>query len=148
MGERCRCLFLDVKYVYRGLKCRVNWENKKNNFSGGMFADNIDESIDDNELIEPVHDRMPVILSNEQGIVWLVSDMVDVAGLLSILKPYPAEGMNCKQGIGPHSGNCKVQLCDPVFIQMQNSYTPFNRKQVLIKIPKVFEKKSGDCRKQ
>ena len=57
---------------------------------------------DANELIAPVHDRMPVILSNEQGIVWLANDVVDVSGLLSILKPYPAEEMNYKSGIGPH----------------------------------------------
>jgi putative SOS response-associated peptidase YedK len=56
-----------------------------------------------NELISPIHDRMPVILSNEQGIVWLDSDMVDVSGLLSILKPYPAEEMDYKHGIEPHS---------------------------------------------
>jgi putative SOS response-associated peptidase YedK len=46
---------------------------------------------------------MPVILSNEQGIVWLDSDVVDVPGLLSILKPYPAEEMHYKPGIGPHN---------------------------------------------
>jgi putative SOS response-associated peptidase YedK len=59
-----------------------------------MFADNIDESTDANELIAPVHDRMPVILFNEQGVVWMDSDGIDVSGLLSLLKPYPAEEMN------------------------------------------------------
>ena len=68
-----------------------------------MFADNIDESTDANELIAPVHDRMPVILSNDQEKAWLDSDMVDVAGLLSILKPFPAEEMDYKHGIEPHS---------------------------------------------
>jgi putative SOS response-associated peptidase YedK len=58
-----------------------------------------------NELIAPVHDRMPVILSNDQERVWLDSDIADVSGLKSILKPYPAHEMNFKQGIGPHSGN-------------------------------------------
>jgi putative SOS response-associated peptidase YedK len=56
-----------------------------------------------NELIAPVHDRMPVILSNDQERVWLNSDVVDVPGLKSILKPYPAKEMNYKSGIGPHS---------------------------------------------
>jgi len=37
---------------------------------------------------------MPVILSNEQGVVWMDSDVIDVSSLLSILKPYPAEEMN------------------------------------------------------
>ena len=56
-----------------------------------------------NELIAPVHDRMPVILSREQERVWLDSNMVDVSGLLSVLKPYPAGEMDYKPGIGPHS---------------------------------------------
>jgi putative SOS response-associated peptidase YedK len=59
-----------------------------------MFADKIDESTDANELIAPVHDRMTVILSNKQRIVWMDGDVIDVSGLLSILKPYPAEEMN------------------------------------------------------
>ena len=58
---------------------------------------------DANELIKPIHDRMPVILSHDQEKIWLDSDMADVAGLLSILKPYPAEEMHYKPGIGPHS---------------------------------------------
>ena len=56
-----------------------------------------------NELIAPVHNRMPVILSREQERVWLDSNMVDVSGLLSVLKPYPADEMDYKPGIGPHS---------------------------------------------
>ena len=58
-----------------------------------------------NELIAPVHDRMPVILSSDQEKLWLASDTVDVADLKSILKPYPAHEMNYKPGMGPHSGN-------------------------------------------
>jgi putative SOS response-associated peptidase YedK len=56
-----------------------------------------------NELIAPVHDRMPVILSREQERVWLDSNMVDLSGLLSVLKPYPAGEMDYKPGIGPHN---------------------------------------------
>ena len=56
-----------------------------------------------NELIASVHDRMPVILSNEQEKVWLDSDVSDVAGLKSILKPYSAQEMDYKPGIGPHN---------------------------------------------
>jgi putative SOS response-associated peptidase YedK len=60
-----------------------------------------------NELIAPVHDRMPVILSNDQEKVWLGSNPSDVPALLSLLKPYPADEMNFTPGIGPHSGNCQ-----------------------------------------
>lgn len=56
-----------------------------------------------NELIKPVHDRMPVILSGEQEKVWLQSDVFKISDLLSLLRPYPAEEMNSKQGIGPHT---------------------------------------------
>jgi putative SOS response-associated peptidase YedK len=58
-----------------------------------------------NELIAPVHDRMPVILSKDQEKAWLVGDAVDVADLKSILQPYPAEEMNSRPGIGPHDIN-------------------------------------------
>ena len=56
-----------------------------------------------NELIKPIHDRMPVILPKDQERVWLNGDMEDAAALLSILKAYPAEEMNYKSGMGPHS---------------------------------------------
>lgn len=56
-----------------------------------------------NELIAPVHNRMPVILSKESEKDWLDNNKIDAKNLLSILKPYPAGEMNCKPGIGPHT---------------------------------------------
>ncbi|MBN1470920.1 MAG: SOS response-associated peptidase [Syntrophaceae bacterium] len=56
-----------------------------------------------NELIAPVHDRMPVILSPEREKIWLESNAADVAALKSILKLYPAEEMDSRTGIGPHN---------------------------------------------
>jgi putative SOS response-associated peptidase YedK len=58
---------------------------------------------DANELIKPIHDRMPVILPKDKERVWLDSDVVDASLLLSILKPYPASEMSYKSGMGPHS---------------------------------------------
>jgi putative SOS response-associated peptidase YedK len=55
-----------------------------------------------NEFIAPVHDRMPVILSGGQEKAWLESSAFNAVGLRSILKPYPAEEMDCKTGMGPH----------------------------------------------
>ncbi len=46
-----------------------------------------------NELLKPVHDRMPVILSREAEPIWLDPTIQDPAHLLSLLKPYPAEEM-------------------------------------------------------
>ncbi len=58
---------------------------------------------DANELIKPIHDRMPVILPKDQERVWLDSNVMDVSALVTILKAYPAEEMNYKSGMGPHS---------------------------------------------
>lgn len=59
-----------------------------------------------NEMIATVHDRMPVILSKDNGRIWL-EEMSDLSSLFSILKPYSAEEMNHKLGIGPHHDSCK-----------------------------------------
>lgn len=46
-----------------------------------------------NELIRPLHDRMPVILPPEAYERWLDPDWRKPEGLLSLLRPYPAEAM-------------------------------------------------------
>lgn len=46
-----------------------------------------------NDLIRPVHDRMPVILGREAQELWLDPRPVDPGKLAPILKPYPAEEM-------------------------------------------------------
>jgi len=46
-----------------------------------------------NELLKPIHDRMPVILSLQAEVVWLDPSIQDPEKLLPLLKPYPAEEM-------------------------------------------------------
>lgn len=46
-----------------------------------------------NELMEGIHDRMPVILSRDSERVWLDQSIVDGGYLKSLLVPYPAERM-------------------------------------------------------
>ena len=46
-----------------------------------------------NELLSPIHDRMPVILPRELESLWLDHDIQDPAALDGILRPYPAEAM-------------------------------------------------------
>jgi len=46
-----------------------------------------------NELLKPVHDRMPVILTKEAESLWLDPAIQDPDKLLPLLKPYPAEEM-------------------------------------------------------
>ena len=43
-----------------------------------------------NELLRRIHDRMPVILAEEQEATWLDQD-ADAQELLSMLKPFPGE---------------------------------------------------------
>lgn len=44
-----------------------------------------------NELVAPLHDRMPAILSEEAWEVWLDESEVDVEALSRLLVPYPPE---------------------------------------------------------
>src|SRR5574337_21046 len=48
---------------------------------------------DANELLLPIHDRMPVILTQEAEAIWLDPAIQEPTQLLPLLKPYPAEGM-------------------------------------------------------
>jgi putative SOS response-associated peptidase YedK len=48
---------------------------------------------DANELLKPIHDRMPVILTREAEEIWLDLAIQDPEKLLPLLKPYPAEEM-------------------------------------------------------
>jgi putative SOS response-associated peptidase YedK len=57
---------------------------------------------DANSLISSIHDRMPVIIPKELEQTWLKEDIEDKSLLLSILKPYPANEMDYKVGMGPN----------------------------------------------
>jgi len=46
-----------------------------------------------NQLLKPIHDRMPVILIREAEAVWLDPAIQEPGALLSLLKPYPADEM-------------------------------------------------------
>ena len=46
-----------------------------------------------NELLAPVHDRMPVILPPEAYDTWLDDEFTDALALGGLLRPYPAEAM-------------------------------------------------------
>src|SRR5437868_6563105 len=46
-----------------------------------------------NELVAPIHNRMPVILPPEAWRRWLGEEVVDSDELLALLRPYPAELM-------------------------------------------------------
>jgi putative SOS response-associated peptidase YedK len=50
-----------------------------------------------NELLTPIHDRMPVILNQDAEAVWLDPTIQDSARLLPLLRPYPSEEMEIYQ---------------------------------------------------
>jgi putative SOS response-associated peptidase YedK len=49
---------------------------------------------DANEIMRPIHDRMPVILALDDWGAWLKSEAKDAQVLQNLLKPYPAEHMD------------------------------------------------------
>ena len=48
---------------------------------------------DANELIKPIHDRMPVILHEKDEGIWLDPQLSDTERLSKLLKPYPSDHM-------------------------------------------------------
>ena len=54
-----------------------------------------------NELIKPIHDRMPVIVPKDSESAWIDPENQNRGDLLSILKPYPAEDMKMEVVRGP-----------------------------------------------
>ena len=46
-----------------------------------------------NDLLRPIHERMPVILPRELEGFWLDEGVTDPAALSDLLAPYPAEAM-------------------------------------------------------
>jgi len=49
-----------------------------------------------NELVSPIHERMPVIISRPAAAGWLDKGVQDRDQLLALLRPYPAEEMACR----------------------------------------------------
>ena len=50
-----------------------------------------------NDVVQPVHDRMPVMLSPEAEATWLRPD-ASVETLLALLQPFPAEQLRAEEG--------------------------------------------------
>src|ERR687895_681991 len=48
---------------------------------------------DANDVVAPIHNRMPVILQPEDYELWLDPDFDEKEPLTTLLKPYPAEAM-------------------------------------------------------
>src|SRR4051794_27472113 len=68
-----------------------------------------------NELVAPIHDRMPVILAQSAWRAWLGEEEVGPDDLLGMLKPFPAELMRAypvgaarreREKQRPHAARC------------------------------------------
>jgi len=60
-----------------------------------------------NDLVKPIHDRMPVILSEEAAQTWLACIPETVPDCLELLKPYPADLMEVYE-VSPIVNNGKI----------------------------------------
>jgi putative SOS response-associated peptidase YedK len=58
---------------------------------------------DANELLKPVHDRMPVIVPKDKEAFWINPGVQDQEALLSLLVPYPSDEMKMSEGFIPIS---------------------------------------------
>lgn len=52
---------------------------------------------ENNELIAPIHNSMPVILHEKDEGLWLDPELKDPKKLLPLLKPYPSKGMKLNE---------------------------------------------------
>jgi len=59
-----------------------------------------------NELVSKVHDRMPVILTQDEERQWLDPDMTEPESIAELINPYPAEDME-SHAVDRKVGNAK-----------------------------------------
>jgi putative SOS response-associated peptidase YedK len=64
-----------------------------------------------NKLIEPLHERMPVILHPQEYSLWLDRETTDPEKLKSLYKPYPAERMEMYP-VSPQVNSPKIDSPD------------------------------------
>lgn len=78
----------DKPFAFAGL-----WEQWTDRESGGELTTCTIITTGPNDLVRPIHDRMPVILGREDYARWLRTDERDAEALLPLLRPYPAAQM-------------------------------------------------------
>src|SRR5450755_744059 len=71
------------------------WERWKDKASGEFVRSFTIITTTPNEVCAPIHNRMPVIVDPANYGKWLGEEAVDPVRLLSLLKPFPAEQMEC-----------------------------------------------------
>jgi putative SOS response-associated peptidase YedK len=73
-------------FVFAGL-----WDSWKQP-DGSLLCTYTIVTTEPNDVLRPIHNRMPVMLSNDDALKWLAVDD-EIAHALTLLKPYPPEKM-------------------------------------------------------
>jgi putative SOS response-associated peptidase YedK len=79
-------------------------------------------TLEANEFMRPIHDRMPAILGNEAEQLWL-DDTLPTKDLLALLIKYESDKMDCYP-VSPKVGNVKEKgkdLIEPIQLTVQTS---------------------------
>jgi putative SOS response-associated peptidase YedK len=50
-----------------------------------------------NEVVKPLHNRMPVIIERDERTLWLDKNVTEIAEIMPLLKPYPSGEMEAYQ---------------------------------------------------
>jgi putative SOS response-associated peptidase YedK len=82
------------------------WERWKDKASGEVVRSFTIITTTPNEVCAPIHDRMPVIVDPANYGKWLGEEPADPVRLLSLLRPLPAEQMECYP-VGAAVGNVR-----------------------------------------
>jgi putative SOS response-associated peptidase YedK len=77
--------------------------------AGGAPASCVILTTDPNELIRPIHDRMPVIVDSADYERWLAPEAADSAAIAGLLVPYPAEALAAR-AVGPTVNNAQNEV--------------------------------------
>ena len=100
-------------------------ERQKDKATGQKLRTYTVLTTDPNELMEPIHNRMPVILARKDYERWKAP--VDQAHLpIDLLRPYPAEEMKARK-VGKAVGNTRnnePRLIEPLMEEEKLSFTP------------------------
>jgi len=111
----------DSMFAFAGL-----WETWKDRATGQKLRTFTILTTEPNELIEPIHNRMPVILAPKDYERWMAP--TDPAHLpVELLKPYPAEEMKAWK-VGRAVGNTRHN--DPSLVEPLREEEPSQLKLI------------------
>lgn len=73
-----------------------------------------------NDLMQPIHERMPVILARDNWSSWLSAETANTQKLQQLLRPYPAEEMTAWP-VSPQVNNVRNDVADCMQIDLSHT---------------------------